>query len=63
MRARALRASGADFAAYQGDYDRAEALCQESLFLSRELEDIRGIADSRFYPKPGVAKKREKLLL
>jgi len=45
MRARALRALG-DFATYQGDYDRAEGLCQESLTLSRELEDSRGIADS-----------------
>ncbi len=58
MRAKALW-PGADFAAYQGDYDRAEALCQESLFLSRELEDIRGIADSGSTQNPGLQKKRE----
>jgi len=45
LRARALKAA-ADFATNQGDYDRAEAMCRESLALFREFEDIRGIADS-----------------
>jgi len=45
LRARALSAA-AGFAFAQSDYDRAEALCQESLCLYRELEDIRGIAYS-----------------
>ena len=45
MRIRALRAA-ADFATSQGDDDRAEALCRESLVLSRQLGDNRGIADS-----------------
>jgi predicted ATPase len=44
-RVRALRAA-ADFASLQSDNDRAEALCQESLVLSRQLGDTRGIAES-----------------
>jgi predicted ATPase/DNA-binding CsgD family transcriptional regulator len=45
LRARALSAA-AGFAFAQSDYDRAEALCQESLVLYRELGDTRGIAFS-----------------
>jgi predicted ATPase/DNA-binding CsgD family transcriptional regulator len=36
----------ASFANEQGDFDRAETMWQESLALSRELGDIRGIASS-----------------
>ena len=43
VRARAIRAA-AELASWQGDFDRAEALYQESLLLSRELGDNRGIA-------------------
>ena len=45
VRARALNAA-AGFAFGQGDYDRAEALLQESLVLYRQLGDTRGIASS-----------------
>lgn len=43
VRARALSAA-ADLASAQSDFDRAEALGQESLLLYRELGDTRGIA-------------------
>ncbi|MFL5696728.1 MAG: protein kinase domain-containing protein [Ktedonobacteraceae bacterium] len=42
-RARAL-STAAEFATEQSDFDRAEALCQESLVLYRELGDTRGSA-------------------
>jgi predicted ATPase/class 3 adenylate cyclase/DNA-binding CsgD family transcriptional regulator len=45
VRARVLSAV-ADFAAMQSDFDRAEALYQESLVLYRELGDTRGSAFS-----------------
>ncbi len=44
-RAKALLAA-ADVALNQGDFDRGETLCKESLVLCRELEDRRGIAFS-----------------
>jgi len=43
MRARAMSAA-AEFADWQSDFDRAEALYQKSLLLYRELGDTRGIA-------------------
>ena len=45
-RARALSGNGV-LAHYQGDYDRAEALCQDALELSRTLEDRKGIAEAQ----------------
>ena len=45
VRARALSAA-ADFALFQSDVDRSEALRQESLVLYRELGDTRGSASS-----------------
>jgi predicted ATPase/DNA-binding CsgD family transcriptional regulator len=45
LRAKTLNAT-ASFTEDQGDLDRAETLWQESLALSRELGDIRGIASS-----------------
>jgi predicted ATPase/class 3 adenylate cyclase/DNA-binding CsgD family transcriptional regulator len=45
VRARALGAA-ADFAIIQGDFGRAEVLWQESLVLSRELGNTRGIVSS-----------------
>ncbi|MFL5591386.1 MAG: tetratricopeptide repeat protein [Ktedonobacteraceae bacterium] len=42
-RAKALKAA-ASLALYQGDTDRGEVLCEESLTLCRELEDTEGIA-------------------
>ena len=45
VRAKALLAA-AHLAAVQGDYERTEALCQESLHLYRELGDQSGIARS-----------------
>jgi predicted ATPase/DNA-binding CsgD family transcriptional regulator len=47
LRIRVLQAT-ADIANRQGDYDRAEVLAQQSLALSQELGDIRGIADSLY---------------
>ncbi len=44
-RAKALLAA-ADVALNQGDFDRGEVLCKESLVLYREIEDRRGIAFS-----------------
>src|SRR5205085_9554909 len=44
-RAKAFNTAG-DFALYQYDHERAEALCSESLRLYRELGDIPGIASS-----------------
>ncbi len=43
VRAKALGAA-ADVALNQGDFERGEVLCQESLALCRELGDTRGIA-------------------
>jgi predicted ATPase/DNA-binding CsgD family transcriptional regulator len=45
VRAKALIAAG-HLAYVQGDYDRAEPLCKESLALYRELEDQPGVAFS-----------------
>ena len=45
LRARVLRAI-ASVADYQGDIDRIEVVAQQSLTLSRELEDTCGIAES-----------------
>jgi predicted ATPase len=45
VRAKALIAA-ADVVLNQGDYDRGEALCKESLALCRELNDLAGIASS-----------------
>ncbi|HEX6477945.1 MAG TPA: LuxR C-terminal-related transcriptional regulator [Ktedonobacteraceae bacterium] len=45
LRARVLRAI-ASVADFQGDIDRIEVVAQQSLALSRELEDTCGIADS-----------------
>jgi len=45
VQAKALLAA-ATLAYIQGDYERAEALCKESLALYRELEDLPGIAHS-----------------
>ena len=45
-RARALSGNGV-LAHYQGDYDRAEALCQDALELSGTLGDRRGIAEAQ----------------
>jgi predicted ATPase/DNA-binding CsgD family transcriptional regulator len=44
-RAHALSGNGL-LAHYQGDYDRAEELCQDALELSRSLEDSRGVAEA-----------------
>ncbi len=44
-RARVLSGNGV-LAHYQGDYDRAEVLCQEALQLSRTLDDRTGIAEA-----------------
>ncbi len=44
-RARALSGNGV-LAHYQGDYDRAEQLCQDALDLSRSLEDSKGVAEA-----------------
>jgi predicted ATPase/DNA-binding CsgD family transcriptional regulator len=44
-RARALSGNGV-LAHYQGDYVRAEALCEEALELSRALGDPKGIAEA-----------------
>ncbi|MDP9255919.1 MAG: LuxR C-terminal-related transcriptional regulator [Actinomycetota bacterium] len=44
-RARALSGNGV-LARYQGDYDRAEALCREALALSRSLDDLKGVAEA-----------------
>jgi predicted ATPase/class 3 adenylate cyclase/DNA-binding CsgD family transcriptional regulator len=43
VRAKALHGAGV-LAHYQGDYDRAEALCTESLALYRKVGDERGVA-------------------
>ena len=43
VRAKALNGAGW-LALWQGEYGRAEALCEESLELYRELHDQRGIA-------------------
>jgi non-specific serine/threonine protein kinase len=43
--ARALSGNGV-LAHYQGDYDRAEELCQDALELSRSLEDAKGTAEA-----------------
>ncbi len=45
VRARALSGNGV-LAHYQGDYARAEQLCQEALDLSRSLDDSRGVAEA-----------------
>jgi predicted ATPase/class 3 adenylate cyclase len=47
LRARVLRAT-ALFADYLGDLDRAEMLARQSLSLSQELEETRGISDALF---------------
>lgn len=44
-RARALSGNGV-LAHYQGDYDRAEQLCQDALELSRSLHDSEGVAEA-----------------
>ena len=44
-RTRALSGNGV-LAHYQGDYERAEELCQEALELSRSLGDARGVAEA-----------------
>ncbi len=44
-RARALSGNGV-LAHYQGDYDRAEQLCQGALELSRLLKDSKGVAEA-----------------
>lgn len=44
-RAAALSGNGV-LAHYQGDYDRADELCQEALELSRSLGDPKGIAEA-----------------
>ena len=44
-RARALSGNGV-LAHYQGDYDRAEELCQDALELARSLDDARGVAEA-----------------
>jgi predicted ATPase/DNA-binding CsgD family transcriptional regulator len=44
-RARSLSGNGV-LAHYQGDYDRAEELCQEALELSRSLDDAKGVAEA-----------------
>jgi predicted ATPase/class 3 adenylate cyclase len=48
VRARVL-ITAADFTSELGDAERGEALCQESLSLSRALGDTRGIIDSLTY--------------
>jgi predicted ATPase/DNA-binding CsgD family transcriptional regulator len=48
LRAKALIAA-AHLAFFQGDYDRIETLCEESLALYRELGDQAGIASSLFW--------------
>jgi non-specific serine/threonine protein kinase len=48
VRAKILRAAGR-MAIYQNDYERTEALCEESLVLFRELGDTQGIAHSLHY--------------
>ena len=45
VRARVLYRAGS-LAWYQGDYERAQSLCEESLDLLRQLEDKGGIASS-----------------
>ena len=45
-RARVLSGNGV-LAHYQGDYERAEALCQEALTLSLTLDDGKGIAEAQ----------------
>jgi predicted ATPase/DNA-binding CsgD family transcriptional regulator len=45
VQAKALNGAGV-LAHYQGDYARAEALCGESLALSREIGDERGVASA-----------------
>lgn len=57
MRAKALIAA-ANLAVNQVDYERAEALCQESLALCRELGDQAGIAYS-LYLLAWVARDRD----
>ncbi|MGZ4335967.1 MAG: ATP-binding protein [Gaiellaceae bacterium] len=44
-RSRALSGNGV-LAHYQGDYDRAEQLCQDALDLSRSLADSKGVAEA-----------------
>jgi non-specific serine/threonine protein kinase len=44
-RARVLSGNGI-LAHYQGDYDRAEELCQDALELSRSLDDAKGVAEA-----------------
>ena len=44
-RARALSGNSV-LAHYQGEYDRAEQLCQDALDLSRSLDDRKGIAEA-----------------
>ena len=44
-RAQALSGNGV-LAHYQGDYDRAEKLCQDALELSRSLEEAKGVAEA-----------------
>jgi predicted ATPase/DNA-binding CsgD family transcriptional regulator len=44
-RARALSGNGV-LAHYQGDYDRAEELCQDAFDLSQSLEDTKGVAEA-----------------
>jgi predicted ATPase/DNA-binding CsgD family transcriptional regulator len=45
VRARALSASGV-LAHYQGDYDRAEELCQQALELARTLDDAKRVGEA-----------------
>jgi hypothetical protein len=59
VRAKALEAA-ASFAVYQGDLDRGEALCQESLAQSREYGDTAGITFS-LYLLSGLAWQRGEL--
>jgi predicted ATPase/class 3 adenylate cyclase/DNA-binding CsgD family transcriptional regulator len=47
LRVRVLQATS-DIARRQGDYDRAKVLAQQSLALSQELGDTRGVADSLY---------------
>lgn len=48
VRAKILRAAGR-MAIYLNDYERTEALCEESLVLYRQLGDTQGIAHSLHY--------------
>ena len=59
VRAKALTTAGT-LAFIQGDYSRAEALCQQSLALYQELGDARGIA-TILYQLGGVAWTRGNL--